>query len=63
MLEFIKDYGSFILSGLGGFFVMLYKIFRVVHQSEMLNTRMEKLEEQFTKLDEKLDKVLECQRV
>ncbi len=59
-MEFLKDYGSLIISAIGAFFVLLWKIFRVVNQSEMLNERMKHLEEQFEKLDAKLDRVLEC---
>lgn len=60
-MEFLKDYGSLIFTVIGGFFVLLWKIFRVVHQSEMLNDRMKKIEEKFEALDEKLDRVL-CQK-
>ena len=62
MLDFIKNYGSLILGAAAAFFALLYKAFRVVHQGELLNQRLEALEKQFEKLDEKLDRILECPR-
>jgi hypothetical protein len=62
MLDFIKDFGSLITGIVLAFFTLLWKIFCVVKQGELLNQRLESLEKQFEKLDEKLDKVLDDRR-
>ena len=72
-MDFIKDYGSILLTAIGGIFVLVWKAAHVVRQvaivseqveqqNEMFNKRLSSLEEHFNKLDEKLDKVLECQK-
>ena len=72
-MEFLKDYGSLIFTVVCGFLAMVWKAAHVVKQVETLttkvdqqhndfNARIDHLESQFEKLDEKLDRIL-CQRV
>ncbi len=73
-MDFIKDYGSIILTAIGGIFVLVWKAAHVVRQvaivsekvdeqNEIFNKRLERLEEHFNKLDEKLDRILLCQKI
>ncbi len=69
-MDFIKDYGSIILSAVGALFVLIWKAACVVKQVQMLNERVEEqndslnarmdhLERHLEKMNDKLDRALD----
>lgn len=59
MTDFLKDYGSLILTAIAGFIMLFWRAFCLVKQSELMNQRLEVLEKHFDKLEMKLDKILD----